>query len=82
MRFPTKLGQLLSPHPILKAGSARLIYQNIENLPMKPVPKNLRRLVFTDNYHTLPGGNRVVNRAFINFFEKARTNEHINKFHR
>tara|TARA_R110002049_G_scaffold143133_2_gene305118 strand:- start:252 stop:2150 length:1899 start_codon:yes stop_codon:yes gene_type:complete len=60
-----KIGQLLSP-PDIKA-EVQVIYQNIENLH-EACPKNLGDWYFTGNYPT-PGGNRVVNKAFINFFE-------------
>lgn len=60
-----KIGQLLSP-PDIKA-EVQVIYQTIENLH-EACPKNLGDWYFTGNYPT-PGGNRVVNRAFINFFE-------------
>jgi amidophosphoribosyltransferase len=60
-----KIGQLLSP-PDIRA-EVQVIYQNIENLH-EACPKNLGDWYFTGNYPT-PGGNRVVNRAFINFFE-------------
>jgi len=43
------------------------IFQPVENLH-KACPKNLGDWYFTGNYPT-PGGNRVVNRAFINFYE-------------
>jgi amidophosphoribosyltransferase len=43
------------------------IFQPIENLH-KACPKNLGDWYFTGNYPTV-GGNRVVNRAFINFYE-------------
>ncbi|MGC1633138.1 MAG: amidophosphoribosyltransferase [Gelidibacter sp.] len=43
------------------------IFQNIENLHLA-CPKNLGDWYFTGNYPT-PGGNRIVNRAFINFYE-------------
>lgn len=60
-----KIGELLSPTDI-KAEVA-IIYQTIENLH-DACPKNLGDWYFTGNYPT-PGGNRVVNRAFINFYE-------------
>jgi len=60
-----KIGELLSPSTI--NAEVEIIYQNIENLH-KACPKNLGDWYFTGNYPT-PGGNRVVNRAFINFFE-------------
>ncbi len=44
-----------------------VIYQSIENLH-KACPNNLGDWYFSGNYPT-PGGNRVVNRAFINYME-------------
>lgn len=61
----TKIGKLLSPKNIKT--EVQIIYQTIENLH-KACPKNLGDWYFTGNYPT-PGGNRVVNKAFINFFE-------------
>mgnify|MGYP000109038883 CR=1 FL=1 len=43
-----------------------IIYQTVDNLH-KACPKNLGDWYFTGNYPT-DGGNRVVNRAFINFY--------------
>jgi amidophosphoribosyltransferase len=45
----------------------QVIFQNIENLH-KSCPNNLGDWYFTGDYPT-PGGNRVVNRAFINYME-------------
>ncbi|RXJ52316.1 amidophosphoribosyltransferase [Gelidibacter gilvus] len=45
----------------------KAIFQTIENLHLA-CPKNLGDWYFTGNYPTA-GGNRVVNRAFINFYE-------------
>ena len=45
----------------------KIIFQSIENLH-KACPNNLGDWYFTGNYPT-NGGNRVVNNAFINFFE-------------
>ena len=60
-----KIAELLSP-PDINA-EVQIIYQTIENLH-QACPKNLGDWYFTGNYPT-PGGNRVVNRAFINFYE-------------
>ncbi len=60
-----KIGELLSPNDI--KAEVQIIYQTIENLH-EACPKNLGDWYFTGDYPT-PGGNRVVNRAFINFFE-------------
>ncbi|WP_420603677.1 amidophosphoribosyltransferase [Flagellimonas sp.] len=60
-----KIAEILSPEGI--NAEVDIIYQNIENLH-EACPKNLGDWYFTGNYPT-PGGNRVVNRAFINFYE-------------
>ena len=60
-----KIGELLSPEKI--NAEVQIIYQTIENLH-RACPKNLGDWYFTGNYPT-PGGNRVVNRAFMNFYE-------------
>jgi amidophosphoribosyltransferase len=60
-----KIGELLSPDDI--RAEVRIIYQSISSLH-QACPKNLGDWYFTGNYPT-PGGNRVVNRAFINFYE-------------
>lgn len=60
-----KIGELLSPAEI--NAEVKIIYQSIENLH-KACPQNLGDWYFTGKYPT-PGGNRVVNKAFINFYE-------------
>jgi amidophosphoribosyltransferase len=45
----------------------KIIFQTVENLHIA-CPKNLGDWYFTGDYPT-PGGNRVVNRAFMNFYE-------------
>jgi len=60
-----KIGELLSP-PEIKA-QVKIIYQTIESLH-QACPDNLGDWYFTGNYPT-KGGNRVVNKAFINFYE-------------
>ena len=45
----------------------KLIFQSVDDLH-KACPKNLGDWYFTGNYPTA-GGNRVVNRAYINFYE-------------
>jgi amidophosphoribosyltransferase len=45
----------------------KIVYQTIENLHLA-CPNNLGDWYFTGDYPT-PGGNKVVNRAFINFIE-------------
>nr|AOE07451.1 amidophosphoribosyltransferase, peptidase C44 family [uncultured bacterium]AOE11485.1 amidophosphoribosyltransferase [uncultured bacterium] len=60
-----KIAQLLVDETIQTEVS--VIYQKVENLH-KACPKNLGDWYFTGDYPT-PGGNRVVNRAFINYVE-------------
>jgi amidophosphoribosyltransferase len=60
-----KIGELLSPDNI--RAEVQIIFQTVESLH-QACPKNLGDWYFTGDYPT-PGGNRVVNRAFINFYE-------------
>ena len=60
-----KIAKLLTP-PDMKA-EVRLVYQTIENLH-QAIPNHTGDWYFTGNYPT-PGGNKVVNRAFINYIE-------------
>ncbi|MFZ6050617.1 amidophosphoribosyltransferase [Halocola ammonii] len=60
-----KISELLTP-PEINA-EVEIIYQTIENLH-KACPNNLGDWYFTGNYPT-PGGNKVVNRAFIYYME-------------
>ena len=60
-----KIAELLS-NDTIKA-EVKIIFQSVDNLH-KACPKNLGDWYFTGDYPTF-GGNRVVNRAFINFYE-------------
>ncbi|WP_029038076.1 amidophosphoribosyltransferase [Salinimicrobium xinjiangense] len=60
-----KIAELLSNDDI--NAEVKIIFQSVDNLH-KACPKNLGDWYFTGNYPTF-GGNRVVNRAFINFYE-------------
>ncbi len=60
-----KIAELLSS-PDINA-EIKIIFQTVENLHIA-CPKNLGDWYFTGDYPT-PGGNRVVNRAFMNFYE-------------
>ena len=60
-----KIAVLLSNNSI--KAEVKIIFQTVSNLH-KACPKNLGDWYFTGNYPT-SGGNRVVNRAFINFYE-------------
>ena len=61
-----KIAQLITPEEV--SVPVEVIYQSIEDLH-DACPGNTGDWYFTGNYPT-PGGNRVVNRAFINFMEK------------
>ena len=60
-----KITQLLRPEAM--KCDLDIIFQSVENLH-KACPKNLGDWYFTGDYPTV-GGNRVVNQAFINFYE-------------
>lgn len=60
-----KIAQMLTTKDI--KAEVKIIFQTVDNLH-KACPKNLGDWYFTGDYPT-PGGNRVVNRAFINFYE-------------
>ena len=60
-----KIRDLLLPKSF--ASEVAVIFQTVDNLH-KACPKNLGDWYFTGDYPT-NGGNRVVNRAFINFYE-------------
>lgn len=60
-----KIAVMLSSEGI--KAEVKIIFQTVENLHVA-CPKNLGDWYFTGDYPT-PGGNRVVNRAFMNFYE-------------
>ncbi|GIM51225.1 amidophosphoribosyltransferase [Capnocytophaga cynodegmi] len=60
-----KITELLLPKDY--SIDVKIIFQSVANLH-KACPQNLGDWYFTGNYPT-DGGNRVVNRAFINFYE-------------
>lgn len=60
-----KIAQIVTPEGI--EPEVEVIYQSIEGLH-RACPKNSGDWYFSGNYPT-PGGNRVVNRAFMNFME-------------
>ena len=61
-----KIAHLLTP--ISLKSKVEIIYQSVENLHIA-CPDNLGDWYFTGDYPT-PGGNKVVNKAFINWMEK------------
>ena len=60
-----KIAQLITPQGLTIP--VDVIYQSIDNLH-KACPSNLGDWYFTGDYPT-PGGNKVVNKAFINYME-------------
>jgi amidophosphoribosyltransferase len=62
----TKIAQMLTPKGM--QADVEIIYQTVENLHIA-CPDHTGDWYFTGNYPT-PGGNKVVNRAFINWMEK------------
>ena len=64
-----KIAELLRPSDMKTP--VKILFQTIEDLH-KACPENKGDWYFTGNYPT-PGGSKVVNRAFINFFEGKRS---------
>jgi len=65
VEISAKIAELLSDETVKP--EVEIIYQTVDNLH-KACPKNLGDWYFTGDYPTV-GGNRVVNRAFINYVE-------------
>lgn len=61
-----KIAELLRPDDV--TAGVNIIYQSVEGL-YDACPNNKGDWYFTGNYPT-PGGNRVVNRAFMNYMEQ------------
>lgn len=61
-----KIAELLTPESI--NAKVEIVFQTVENLHIA-CPGNTGDWYFTGNYPT-PGGNKVVNKAFINWVEK------------
>lgn len=61
----SKISELLRPVDI--NAEVKIVYQTVENLH-KACPNNLGDWYFTGDYPT-PGGNKVVNKAFMNYVE-------------
>jgi amidophosphoribosyltransferase len=60
-----KIAEIISEKSI--KADVKVIFQSVDDLH-KACPDNLGDWYFTGNYPT-PGGNRVVNKAYINFIE-------------
>ena len=64
-QISTKIGELLTPKDM--RAEVEIIYQSIEDLHAS-CPNHQGDWYFTGNYPTA-GGNKVVNKAFINYME-------------
>jgi amidophosphoribosyltransferase len=64
-QISAKIAELLTP-PTIQA-KVEIVYQTVENLHIA-CPNHLGDWYFTGDYPT-PGGNKVVNRAFLNYVE-------------
>ncbi len=63
-----RIVELVFPRNIEWAGPVQIVYQTVENLHAA-VPHHTGDWYFTGKYPT-PGGYRVVNQAYVNYFEK------------
>ncbi len=63
-----KITQLVSPQANGWKGEIEIVFQPVENL-RKALPNHTGDWYFTGNYPT-PGGFRVVNQAYVNYYEK------------
>lgn len=64
-QISAKISEIVKPKQIF--ANVEVIFQTVENLHIA-CPKNLGDWYFTGDYPT-PGGNRVANKAFINYME-------------
>ncbi|MGK7395607.1 MAG: amidophosphoribosyltransferase [Candidatus Cyclobacteriaceae bacterium M3_2C_046] len=60
-----KIGEIVTPKKFNP--TVKIVYQSVAHLH-KAIPNHIGDWYFTGNYPT-PGGNRVVNKAFVNFME-------------
>jgi amidophosphoribosyltransferase len=68
-QISAKITELVRPQNIEWKGEFEVIFQTIENLHAA-VPNHKGDWYFTGKYPT-PGGFRVVNQAYLNYFEKG-----------
>ncbi len=68
-QISAKIVQLVRPSGIEWKGDIEIIFQTIDNLHAA-VPNHTGDWYFTGNYPT-PGGYRVVNQAYLKYFEKS-----------
>ncbi len=64
-----QISRIVYPRDVEWAGKVEVIYQTVENLHAA-VPHHSGDWFFTGDFPT-PGGYRVVNQAYINYFEKS-----------
>ena len=69
-KFLDQISTMLKEKVILQA-EIQVIFQPVRKSYIKLVLKNLGDWYFTGNYPT-PGGNKVVNQAFINYLRRIR----------
>jgi len=68
-QISARIAELVNPKNIPWKGELQIIYQTIEDLHAA-LPGHRGDWFFTGHYPT-PGGTRVANQAFLNYFEKA-----------
>jgi amidophosphoribosyltransferase len=68
-QISAKIVELVRPKNIEWKGDMEIVFQTIENLHIA-VPNHSGDWYFTGKYPT-PGGYRVVNQAYLNYFEKS-----------
>lgn len=68
-QISAKISRIVYPKNVEWAGEVEVIYQAVDNLHAA-VPNHSGDWFFTGNYPT-PGGFRVVNQAYINYFENS-----------
>jgi amidophosphoribosyltransferase len=64
-----RIAELVRPKEMEWKGRVQVIFQTIKNLH-EAVPNHTGDWYFTGRYPT-PGGYRVVNQAYVNYYEKA-----------
>ncbi len=64
-----RISRIVYPHNVDWAGEVQVIYQTVDNLHAA-VPNHSGDWYFTGDFPT-PGGYRVVNQAYVNYFEKS-----------
>ncbi len=65
-----KIAEIVYPKDCGWSGELEVIYQTVDNLKTA-LPEHTGVWYFTGDYPT-PGGYRIVNRAFINYYEKSK----------